>query len=102
MILAAIASTGAAAAADILAAAAGVRYVVHSIDFNVSAAASVKIHWGTSGATTNLVHLAYVAANGGLTITFPGGHTGPTNTALKLTTDTGNISGVVRYTKSQD
>ena len=102
MILAAIASTGAAAAADILAASAGVRYVIHKITFVVSAAASVKIHFGTAGATTNLVSLAYVAANGGLTLEFPGGHVGPVNTALKLTTDTGNISGTVFYTKSQD
>ena len=102
MILAAIASTGAAAAADIVAAAAGVRYVVHRLVFNVSAAASVKIHFGTAGATTNLVDLGFLAANAGVSVEFPGGHTGPTNTALKLTTDTGNISGTAYYTKSQD
>lgn len=102
MILAAIASTGAAAAADIVAASAGVRTVVHKIMFNVSAAESVKIHFGTAGATTNLVDLRYLGANGGIVVEFPGGYVGPTNTALKLTTDTANISGTVYYTKSQD
>ena len=102
MILAAIASTGAAAAADIVAAAAGLRVVVHKIEFSVSAAASVKIHFGTAGATTNLVNLGFLAANAGAVLEFPGGYVGPTNTALKLTTDAGNITGTLYYTKSQD
>lgn len=101
MILAAISSTGAAAAADILAAVAGVRYVIHKIELTVTAAAAVKVHHGTDGATTRLFY-GDLAANGGIVMEFGGGFVCPTNTAVKLTTDAGNTHGVIYYTKSQD
>lgn len=102
MLSAAISSTGAAAAADILAAATGVRYVVHKIELTVSAATEVKVHAGTDGATTRLFY-GDLGANGTIVMEWEnGGHVCPTNTALKLTTAAGNTKGFVHYTKSQD
>ena len=52
MLTATITSTGAAAAADILAAATGTRYVIHKIELTVTAAAAVKVHEGADATTS--------------------------------------------------
>lgn len=101
MLTADIASTGAAAAVDILAATARVRWVVHKIEFTTSAAAAVKIHEGADS-TTSRLFIGDLAANGGFVIEYPGGRVLATNTALKFTTDAGNAKGTCYYTKSQD
>lgn len=101
MLTATITSTGAASAADILAAATGTRYVIHKIELTVTAAAAVKVHEGAD-ATTSRLFYGDLAANGGFVMEWPGGRVLATNTALKLTTDAGNTHGTVHYTKSQD
>jgi hypothetical protein len=101
MLSAAISSTGAAAAADILAAATGTRYVIHKIELTTTAAAAVKVHEGADSATSRLFY-ADLGANGGTVMEWDGGRVLATNTALKLTTDAGNCHGLVHYTKSQD
>jgi hypothetical protein len=94
-------STGAASAAAILAAAAGVRYRIWKIVFTSDGAAIASIHEGTDGATTRLI---YATCAAGVPIVVNFDHVGgimlsAANVALNLTTNAANCYGVVYYTK---
>lgn len=92
--------TGAAAAVDIIAAP-GAGKAIYVWEVEVSAASttiSVQVTDGADGATTRLIDTT-LTANGGFIRTFPfeAPYRITTNTALKLTTDTGNCTVNVFY-----